>query len=79
MLTNSFPNKFFGLRGFPYLRLWIRDFKAKPGRDSGLKVFKGGWIPQILQKNLDKSNSPGLEPTPFSLGFHPTFQSFILG
>ena len=35
------PNKFFEMR----------DFKAKPGRDSGLKVFTGGWIPQIIKKN----------------------------
>ena len=29
------------MRDFPYLRLGIRDFKAKSGRDSGLKVYAG--------------------------------------
>ena len=33
-------NKFFGLREFPYLKLEIRDFKAKSGRDSGLKEWR---------------------------------------
>ena len=40
-------NKFFGMRDFPYLRLAIRDFKAKSGRDSGLKVCEGGGVPKI--------------------------------
>ena len=31
-------NRFFGIRYFPYLNLGIRDFKAKSGGDSGLKV-----------------------------------------
>ena len=31
-------NKFFENRDFPYLKLGIRDFKAKSGRDSVLKV-----------------------------------------
>ena len=25
------PNRFFGIRGFPHLKLGIRDFKAKSG------------------------------------------------
>ena len=40
-------NKFFGMRDFPYLRLGIRDFKAKSGRDSGLKVCAGGVVRNI--------------------------------
>ena len=28
------------MRDFPYLGLGIRDFKAKSGRDSGLKVSR---------------------------------------
>jgi len=35
------------MRDFPYLRLGIRDFKAKSGRDSGLKVCAGGGIPKV--------------------------------
>ena len=38
---------FFGMRDFPYLRLGIRDFKAKSGRDCGLKVCAGGGVPEI--------------------------------
>ena len=40
-------NKFFGMRDFPYLRLGIRDFKGKSGRDSGLKVCAGGGMPKV--------------------------------
>ena len=36
-----------GIRDFPYLKLGIRDFKAKSGRDSGLKVCAGGGMPKI--------------------------------
>ena len=35
------------MRDFPYLRLGIRDFKAKSGRDSGLKVCAGGGMPKL--------------------------------
>ena len=73
ILTNRVPNKFFGLRDFLYLRLGIRDFKAKPGEDSGLKVFTGGGIPQIIQKNLENSNSRGSNQLPFRLNFTPLF------
>ena len=41
------PNKFSGIRDFPSLKLGIRDFKAKSGRDSGLKVCAGGGMPKI--------------------------------
>ena len=35
--------RFFGIRfTFNYLKLGIRDFKAKSGRDSELKVCTGG-------------------------------------
>ena len=34
------------MRDFPYLRLGIRDFKAKSGRDCRLKVCAGGWVPE---------------------------------
>ena len=32
------PSRVFGIGDFPYLKLEIRDMKAKCGRDSGLKV-----------------------------------------
>ena len=32
---------------FPYLKLGIRDLKAKSGRDSGLKLCAGGGMPKI--------------------------------
>ena len=35
------------MRDFPYLRLGIRDFQAKSGRDSGLKVCAGGGMPKV--------------------------------
>ena len=33
-------NWFFSIRDFSYLNLGIRDFKAKSGRDLGLKVLR---------------------------------------
>ena len=41
------PNRFSGIRDFPSLKLGIRDFTAKSGRDSGLKVCAGGGMPKI--------------------------------
>ena len=35
------------MRDFPHLRLGIRDFKAKSGLDSGLKVCAEGGMPKI--------------------------------
>ena len=35
------------MRDFPYLRLGIRDFKGKSGRDLGLKVCTGGGMPKV--------------------------------
>ena len=43
----SVSNKFFGKKDFPYLRLGIRDFKGKSGRDLGLKVCTGGGMPKV--------------------------------
>ena len=40
-------NRFFGIRDFPYLKLGIRDLKAKSRRDSGLKVYARGGMPKI--------------------------------
>ena len=40
-------NGIFGIRDFPYLKLGIRDLKAKSGRDSGLKVYARGGMPKI--------------------------------
>ena len=40
-------NRFFEIRDFPYLKLGIRDFKVKSGRDSGLKVYTRGGMPKI--------------------------------
>ena len=36
-----------GIRDFPYLKLGIRDFNTKSGRDSGLKVCAEGGMPKI--------------------------------
>ena len=47
------PNKFFGMRDFPYLRLGIREFKAKSGWDSGLKVCAEGRVPKIKNNPRD--------------------------
>ena len=52
-VANHYPssrvlNRFFGTRDFPYLKLaGIRDFKAKLGRFSGLKVCPWGGMPKI--------------------------------
>ena len=35
------------MRDFPYLKLGIRDLKAKSGRDSGLKVYARDGMPKI--------------------------------
>ena len=35
------PKRFLGIRDFPYLKLGIRDFKAKSGRDLGFMVYAG--------------------------------------
>ena len=35
------------MRDFPYLRLGIRDFKGKSGRDLGLKLCAGGGMPKV--------------------------------
>ena len=35
------------MRDLRYLRLGIRDFKRKSGRDSGLKVCAGGGMPKV--------------------------------
>ena len=40
-------SRIFGIRDFPYLKLGIRDLKAKSGRDSGLKVYVRGGMPKI--------------------------------
>ena len=57
MPSSKTPRSFFGIRGFPYLKLGIRDFpylklgmrhfKAKSGRVTGLKVCLRGGIPKI--------------------------------
>ena len=41
------PNRFFGIRNFPCLKLGIRDFGAKSGRDWQLKVYVGGEMPIV--------------------------------
>ena len=37
---------FYGIRDFPYLKLGIRDLKAKSRRDSVLKACAGGGTPK---------------------------------
>ena len=46
-LLQRVTNRFFGILDFPYLKLGIRDLKAKSGRDSGLKVYARGGMPKI--------------------------------
>ena len=41
------PSRFSGIWDFPYLRLGIRDFTSKSGRDSGLKVCERSGITKI--------------------------------
>ena len=41
------PNRFFGTRVFRYLKLGIRDWKAKSGRVSVLKVCVRGGMRDI--------------------------------
>ena len=45
--TKRVSNTFFGMQDFPYLRLGIRDFKAKSERYSGLKVCARGGMPKV--------------------------------
>ena len=54
---------FFGIRDLRYLKAGIRDFKAKWGRDSVLKVCKACGMPQItvglytrLSENLSRED-----------------------
>ena len=53
-----------------------------------LKQNRGGFGIESIHGRSDTTNNteepqklklPGLEPTPISLEFHPTFQSFLLG
>ena len=43
----SAPNRFFGIRDLPYLKLGIWRFRAKSARDSGLKVCAVGGMSEI--------------------------------
>ena len=47
LAPNAINSKFFGMRDFPYLRLGIREFKGKSGRDLRLKVCAGGGMPKV--------------------------------
>ena len=38
------PKRFFRILDFPYLKLWIRDFKAKRGTKFGFEVVRGMWV-----------------------------------
>ena len=40
------PNRFFGIRDFPYLELGTRYFKEKSGQNSGSKVCLRGRMPK---------------------------------
>lgn len=56
-----FPNRFLGLRNLPYLKAGIREFKAKRGQDSGLKVCSGCRCPITFEitgvgKNYDRDD-----------------------
>ena len=60
------PNRVFGMRDF---KAGIRDFKAKLGRDSGLKVCTGYGMPKItigitrLREDLVRDD--GIEAPPW--------------
>ena len=49
------------MRDFSYLRLGIRDFKAKTGRDSGLKVCAGGGMPKNNSRDYGIARNFGSE------------------
>ena len=51
---------FFEIRDFPYLRLGIRDFKARSGRDSELRVCAEDGLPKIT---LGITEEPPWEPS----------------
>lgn len=38
------PKRFFRILDFPYLKLWIRDFKAKRGTKFGIEIMRGMWV-----------------------------------
>ena len=40
-------NRFYGIRDFPYLKLGIRDLRAKSRRDSGLKLCGRVRMPEM--------------------------------
>ena len=52
-------NRFFGMRDFSYLKVGTRDFEAKRGRDSGLKICSGRGITigiTGLQENIGRND-----------------------
>ena len=64
------------MRGFPYLKLGIRDLKAKSGRDSGLKVYARGGMPKITLGITGLKNPIG-EPQAMSLLYRTISDSFL--
>ena len=53
------PNRFFGIRDFPYLKLGIRDFEANSRQDSGVKVCAGLMMPEITLRITESDESLG--------------------
>ena len=71
------PKRFFGIRDFPCLKLGIRDFKAKSGRDSGLF----GWLRLEKPKPLKTNYSTQLPNCKLLLSSHrpSSIQRFLKG
>ena len=53
------PNRFFGIRDFPYLKLGIRDFEANSRQDSGVKVCARLMMPEITLRITESDESLG--------------------
>ena len=47
LLLERVLNRFYGIRDFPYLKLGIRDLRAKSRRDSGLKLSGRVRMPEM--------------------------------
>ena len=61
------PSRFSGIWDFPYLRLGIRDFTSKSGRDSGLKVCERGGITNVATQ-VQQFNRVGVATTVWRRG-----------
>ena len=80
------PNRFFGTRVFRYLKLGIRDLKAKLGRVSVLKVCPRGGMPNITLRitglykfwvGITGLKNSYMGPFKMFLSFQKTFQKIL--